>query len=257
MSQPSTGSEWIGRIRSSLLSLQPGSCDTDTISFFHDHYRKNSPTVIQLPDWPAFKWGMADIANHIGLKTQVEVQWGRARNPRYELESMSLKTMISFEGFLEEMLGGEDNSTYLTAQNTGANRNAFSDLWRDVTPLPPFLTPYPETGFFWLGRDTTTPLHHDETNNLMCQVMGRKLIRLFAPEERNKLDPSVGVHSRLGWVTDQMIYERNLNFTDVWLEPGQALFLPIGWWHCVKSYGVALTLVYTNFIWENFWGRVN
>lgn len=251
------GPEWVSHVRSCLLAIEPAACDAVAADFFANHYRLNLPVVIDLPAWPALKWDMTDIATRIGMGRQVEVQWGRTRNPRYELESMSLKTLISFEGFLEEMLGGEDNSTYLTAQNTGANREAFANLWRDVGPLPSFLTPHPEMGFFWLGRDTTTPLHHDETNNLMCQVMGHKLIRLFPPDERDKLDPSIGVHSHLGWVSDQDIFERNLNFIDVWLAPGQALFLPAGWWHCVKSYGVALTIVYTNFIWQNFWGSVN
>lgn len=247
---------WLDRIRTSLASAPVESTDPDVISFFENNYRPGIPCIINLPRWPAMHWDIRTLTGKIGADTLVEVQWGRDKNPRYELESYSLKKSVTFGTFLDEMISGQDNSTYLTAQNTGANRDAFANLWQDVGPLPEFLKPASDTGYFWMGRATTTPLHHDETNNLMCQVIGGKHIRVFPPRDRQWLDPGVGVHSNLGWVTNEMIQSRDLHVTDIWLRPGQALFLPIGWWHCVRSYDVAITIVYTSFIWQNFWGRV-
>jgi hypothetical protein len=248
--------EWIGGIRKSLHALDCGSDDPEVRAFFRSHYRAHQPAVLNLPRWSATAWNVSYLEEKVGTGTLVEAQWSRSDNPRYEIESTSHKRMVSFGSFLHEMVNGRENDVYLTAQNGSANRTAFSGLWPDVDPMPPFLRPDSSEGFLWLGRDTMTPVHHDETNNIMCQVMGRKHIRLFPPEDRDLLSPTVGVHSDLGWVTDQVIYDRRLNAMDVWLYPGEALFLPIGWWHCVQAHGVALTLVYTSFIWPNFWGRV-
>ena len=38
---------------------------------------------------------------------------------------------------------------------------------------------------------------------------------------------------------------------DVVLEPGEILFVPLAWWHQVKSLDFSVTLTYTNFRWPN------
>ncbi|MGY2735258.1 ribosomal protein L16 Arg81 hydroxylase [Sphingomonas sp. UYP23] len=38
---------------------------------------------------------------------------------------------------------------------------------------------------------------------------------------------------------------------DVILEPGEILFMPLGWWHQVKSLDFSITLTFTNFRWAN------
>jgi Cupin-like domain len=246
---------WMGNIRRSLAGLQPGDVDPPTQHFFYNHYQANVPTLLKLRPWPAFAWTVDTLRRRIG-NPLVEVQGDRLADPQYELNAPSHQTVMPFHTFLDEMMSGAGNNVYMTAQNRSANSAVLAPLWKDIGSLPTFLRPRPEEGFVWLGRDTMTPLHHDETNNLMCQIMGWKLLRLFDPDQRDKLDHYVGVHSRLGWVTDDVVAQRGLIVRDVWLQPGSALFLPIGWWHCVKAIDTAMTLVYTNFIWQNFWNRV-
>ncbi len=251
-----TGHEWMRTIRQSLAALQPDTEDAAVQDFFYRHYQANVPTLLGLRPWRAFAWTIDTLRDRIG-NAEVEIQAGRLADPQYELNSPSHKMVMPFRTFLDHMLLGSGNDVYMTAQNRSSNSAALAPLWRDIGPLPSFLRPCPDAAYVWLGRDTVTPLHHDETNNLMCQVMGWKLLRLFDPDQRDRLDNYVGVHSRLGWVTDAMVVERGLTVRDVWLQPGSALFLPIGWWHCVKAIGVAMTFVYTDFVWQNFWCRVS
>lgn len=246
---------WHTKVKAGLAALDPGECDPETLAFFRNHYQPNIPTVVDLASWPAMNWNLDSIGATVGLQTPVEVQTDREDDPDYEMRSYSHKSIVPFGWFADSVRNGRGNDVYMTAQNQSINSIALEPLWEDVGALPGFLRPNPSEGFVWIGRDTVTPLHHDETNNVMAQVMGTKLVRMFAPDERAKLSPSVGVHSNLGWVTDQMIADLELNVVDVWLRPGKALFLPIGWWHTVKAFGLATTLVYTNFIWPNFWGR--
>jgi Cupin-like domain len=247
--------QWMDNIRSSLATLQPGDVDSATGEFFTNYYQVNFPTVFKLKQWPALNWNVDTLRRKIG-NPLVEVQTNRLADVQYEINSLSHKATLPFQSFVDEMLNGPNNNIYMTAQNRSTNSAALQPLWEDVGVLPACLHQQPDAGFVWLGRDTVTPLHHDETNNLMCQVMGVKQIRLFSPDQRERLQPDLGVHSRLNWVTDAMVAERRLVVYDVWLSPGAALFLPIGWWHCVRAVGVAMTIVYTNFIWRNFWNRV-
>ena len=244
---------WINYIQSELKKIPRSSPTTDF--FLESFYKRNKPVHFFLDNWKALGWTMPILVERLGA-IPVEIQWNRTSDPDYELNSYSHKNVVPFNEFAGMMESRLANDVYMTAQNKSANEAALSLLWGDVGPLPDFLDPDPSMGFFWLGQNTMTPLHHDETNNVMCHVMGTKLVRMFSPDQRDKLDPGLGVHSRLGWVTENMIAERGLRPMDVWLTPGDALFIPIGWWHCVKSIGVACTIVYTSFIWQNFWGKV-
>ncbi|KAI1504727.1 hypothetical protein F5X99DRAFT_370808 [Biscogniauxia marginata] len=109
----------------------------------------------------------------------------------------------------------------------------------------------------WLGLEPTyTPLHRDPNPNLFCQVLGSKIIHLIRP----KLGSDLFVHVRrkLGYMgssrfrgTEMMEGpERELLHHAVWTDeshseniervsvgPGDALFIPKGWWHSVASTG--------------------
>lgn len=132
----------------------------------------------------------------------------------------------------------------------------------------------------WLGRSPTyTPLHRDPNPNLLVQLAGIKIIRLFHPEignavfdyaqqlvhqsrgaERSSLTSSTVSATFRG---DEMMRgtERRILHDIVWTEmsnsvysetilshaqsatlhSGQALFIPKGWWHSVKGVGEGIT----------------
>jgi ribosomal protein L16 Arg81 hydroxylase len=37
------------------------------------------------------------------------------------------------------------------------------------------------------------------------------------------------------------------------LEPGEAIFIPVGWWHHVKSLEVSISVSFTNFVFPNYY----
>ncbi|KAF5027625.1 hypothetical protein F66182_251 [Fusarium sp. NRRL 66182] len=109
----------------------------------------------------------------------------------------------------------------------------------------------------WLGTEPTyTPLHRDPNPNLFCQLCSSKVIRLMAPKTGDMLYSRVQTrlqkqgNSRIR--TEDMMQgeEREALFDAVWgegslpkatyeahLGRGDALFIPNGWWHSVKSLG--------------------
>ncbi|KAI0503402.1 Clavaminate synthase-like protein [Xylaria bambusicola] len=109
----------------------------------------------------------------------------------------------------------------------------------------------------WLGlQPTYTPLHRDPNPNLFCQLVGSKAVRLLRP--RAGLSVFEHVRRSLGAVGNSRFRgpemmdgpEREGLHRAVWgdpgasrevwqatLGPGDALFIPQGWWHSVRSVG--------------------
>jgi ribosomal protein L16 Arg81 hydroxylase len=50
-----------------------------------------------------------------------------------------------------------------------------------------------------------------------------------------------------------MAAARGLVVKDFVLTPGQALFLPVGWWHCVRALDPSASIGLVDFIWPNNW----
>ena len=82
----------------------------------------------------------------------------------------------------------------------------------------------------WVApRGATTPLHHDRHPNYLCHVVGRKLVYLWPPDApipRNA--PPAENTSPLDAASIVDACELRAD-----LRPGDVLFIPEGWWHCV------------------------
>ncbi|KAI0812837.1 Clavaminate synthase-like protein [Xylaria sp. FL0064] len=109
----------------------------------------------------------------------------------------------------------------------------------------------------WLGlQPTYTPLHRDPNPNLFCQLVGSKAVRLLRP--RAGLSVFQDVRRSLGTAGNSRFRgpemmdgpERDGLHSAIWVEPdasreiwqavldpGDALFIPQGWWHSVRSVG--------------------
>ncbi|KAG5921692.1 hypothetical protein E4U42_005770 [Claviceps africana] len=107
----------------------------------------------------------------------------------------------------------------------------------------------------WLGTEPTyTPLHRDPNPNLFCQLWSRKVVRLLPPSTGDRLFFEVQEqvqqrgNSRIRTADMMQGKERLALHEATWeneslveemceaeLETGDALFIPEGWWHSVKS----------------------
>lgn len=228
--------------------------------FLEQYYRTNRPVIItgMLEHYPArTKWNLDYFADPRFKDRMVEVQFGRNADPQYELNSIAHKRQIPFGEYVDMVRkAGTSNDFYMTANNDARNRDALKELWDDVGSLPEYLDSDPaRRGFFWFGpAGTITPFHHDLTNNFMAQIVGRKLVRLIAPCEL----ANVYNHRHCFTEVDARAVDlqrfpamAGVPILECVLEPGEILFLPVGWWHYVEALDISVTLASTNFHWQN------
>lgn len=84
----------------------------------------------------------------------------------------------------------------------------------------------------WIGnKGAHTNCHQDSYGcNLVAQMHGRKQWLLFPPNSGNMLQPT------------RVPYEESTNARLVVLEPGEVLFVPMGWWHYVESMDLSVSV---------------
>ena len=254
--------EWLLDVMERQRALSPyasGLLTAENLSgedFLHSFYATGRPVLIKgaLADWPALtRWTPDYLANAVGDAT-VEYQGGRTAAGDYELMKDRHRQRGPFRAFIDLVRDG-GNDAYLTAYNSAANGPALAPLQSDLGTIDAYLTPAP--GMLWIGGEGAfTPLHFDLTNNLLAQLTGTKRTVLIPPSQTRHLAHRRHVFSDVHDVTDPARLAahpaaRDILRYDLVLTPGDLLFIPIGWWHQVRSESFCTMLTYTNFLWPN------
>jgi hypothetical protein len=224
--------------------------------FFDRYYATNTPVVLTdvVTRWRAFGlWSPDYLKSRVG-DVEVLAAFGREGDPDYDMNTPKHSRPVRFADFIDQVVAaGETNDLYLVANHRNMDRAALQTLYDDVTLDPAVLDPKRLAGSvaLWVGPGgTVTPLHHDTSNILFGQVYGQKRFRLIAPWETALLPAMRGVYSRLDpEAPDLARYPDYAKVTvkDVTLSPGDMLFIPVGWWHHVRSLSLSINLAFTNF----------
>ncbi|MDF0556040.1 cupin-like domain-containing protein [Kamptonema sp. UHCC 0994] len=230
--------------------------------FLENYYAKNTPVILTnaMSNWPALHlWNPNYLKQKYGHAT-VEIQSNRESDPEYEINLEKHKQTVLFSKYVDMVASsGESNNYYMVANNQNLEREEFKSLFDDIDIFSEYLNPADTSGraFFWFGpAGTITPLHHDPVNLILAQVLGRKRVRMISPERTPLMYNYVGVFSKVdGENPDFEKYPlyRNVKILEFILEPGEALFIPVGWWHHVKSLDVSISVSFTNFIFPNYY----
>jgi len=223
--------------------------------FIERYVRGCRPVVLTdvTHDWPAMRrWSPHDLKQRFG-HLRVEIQAERSTNQRYEVDKLKHRREVRLGDFVDRVLAmGVSNDEYLTANNELLRRPEFAPLLADVGSLPAVCdrAQLAQRASFWFGpAGTVTPLHHDTIMLFHTQVVGRKRWRFVSPLQTPRVYNHFEVYSDVN--LDAVDLDRHPDFAgvkvlEVVVEPGETMFLPLGWWHQVSSLDVSLSFSYSN-----------
>ncbi|CAL5218404.1 g80 [Coccomyxa viridis] len=154
-------------------------------------------------------------------------------------------------GMSREAAGSEGARLYLAQRDV-------SEVLPELAAALPASLPFREVRdrmhqrSVWLGpKGTQTPLHCDPYHNLLCQVWGTKLVRLYSPQYASKLHPFPNPFLRNTSQVDVLDPEVNrfpgfeaVPYLQCWLRQGQMLYIPRKWWHFVQAASSSLSISY-------------
>lgn len=223
----------------------------DADEFFARYWATNTPVVLTdlVRRWPAFtRWSPADLRARFG-DVEIEAEIGRAGDPDPDINYVRHRRALPLAEYIDCVLAaGESDDLYLIARNHNLARPGLRPLLDDLD-LPP--------GYFdrdhlaggaalWFGpAGTVTRLHHDCSNILFCQVVGRKRLRLAPPDDLALLAATRGLYSTLD--PESPPVDGAPIFHDLVLDPGDALFIPVGWWHHVRALDLSMSVALNAF----------
>jgi hypothetical protein len=248
---------------SSLSQQSPDAARVDRrtrlapAEFFEQYYFRHRPVVIEglLSDWPALsRWSPESFAERFG-EVEVELLAGREADPDPDFHGASLVRMLPMRELVAWIRAAQQtNDFYLVGRNHLLQHPAFSPLLEELRAPAGFIAPdvrEPDSTHLWFGpAGTLSNLHHDGVNVLFCQVYGRKRFWLIPSFETPRLYNDRGFYSAVDILAPQL--KRYPAFQHVRVRsldvgPGDALLIPVGWWHAVQALEASISVTFVRF----------
>ncbi len=218
-------------------------------TFEAEYVAKGRPVVITggLRGWKAVgAWSPEALRARCGSRT-VPVTF----SPRGIYERRNPRPM-PFADYLDLMLSDAEGreSYYVTGVDLDG---VLPELSGDVE-RPSFVDPGAAGLALFLGRDSHTNSHfHPAEEAVLCQIAGRKRVILHSPRDFSKLYPRPFLTAHYNWTriedlekADPARYPRYAEAErfECVVEAGDALFIPVHWWHLVLGPGFSASGTY-------------
>jgi hypothetical protein len=229
-------------------------------AFRDEYYSANRPVILRrlLSDWPAMSLWTPGYLKRMAGQAVVEIMMGREASSEHEGHREGRRSKVTFADYVDKVFSDRiTNDYYMVANNRFLDQPGSAALLQDCPGTLPYLSAEPSDGqrFLWFGpAGTVTRLHHDTSNILLAQIRGRKRYHIVPASQWDCVYNRVGVFSDVD--AERPDLRRFPKFHDATvinevIEPGEVLFMPVGWWHQVRALDVSITVTFTNFILPN------
>ena len=240
--------------------------------FATNHLAASKPVIVteELADWAApGKWTLALLEQYGERPVQVEHYPSGNRSDAFSYQTMTLGEYIHL---VREH--PQNRTQYYLAERTVRSileecpdvANAAPQI-SDLKPLS-FLAPSQDVRqMVFVGVDTFSTAHYHRMTSqaVLCQIQGRKRLRLIPPSSLKYmyLLPWYSVrgnHSRIRFdgaeKPDSQAYPKlaQAKTIECVLEPGDALFIPDHWMHIVEGIGENISVTY---FWDSDWRQAH
>lgn len=233
-------------------------------TFKKEYMDKKKPIILVglIDSWPALsdpnhKWKNLDYIKEVAGMRLVPVEIGA----RYTDEDWG-QSLMKMEDFIDIFIH-KSKEPEKREWKGKIGYIAQTELLDQILELKkdiyiPDYTAISETGHLsvqaWFGpQGTVSPCHYDPYHNLLCQVVGRKYIRLYEESYSEYLYPHKTKLSNTSKVDienpdfDKFPNFKKANYTELILYEGDVLYIPPKMWHYVRSLDVSFSI---NFWWS-------
>jgi len=244
--------------------------------FHRDYVACRQPVILGklAGSWPAASRWTPDYFRRgfPGLRVDVEI-WGNddgINDPMHFMQHLSY-AQTTLGSYVERLLTSDRPSReYYLAQFPMLR--ALPQLHDDIGSLEPYMVQpsllpdrlrkrlqFPAS--FWLGpAGSVSTLHFDPADNLFVQIYGKKRVILISPQQSSAV---YYPHDRFKSINfspvdverpdfDRFPAARDVVPLQCHISPGDALYIPMGWWHYLRAIEVSISL---NFWWV-YWRRL-
>ena len=240
--------------------------------FHNDIFMAGKPAIIKnlVNDWPCIKSGQT------GLDNLAKLIKSYSSNKTVGLSM--LKHEYDGRFFFKPNMDGFNYTNYMAPlhdvidwlieqQNDPLSDSAYMQALDITNLMPAFAHDHPMPLLksdirptMWIGNSLRTQTHCDFQSNIACVVSGKRRFTLFPPDQAENL--YIGpIENTPGGVPLSMVsldepdlarfpkFKNALEFAQsAELNPGDAIYIPYGWWHHVRSEGPLNILV--NYWWN-------
>jgi len=220
--------------RSRALRCEEGNADSilQRISRGQQH----APTLLRglVADWPAVQrwdreymlsgWGDACVSAAVGLPPH---------GVPFHLPEAALRRIVTLRGFWDEL---DASPCWLDEHSF----SSFPGLENDLR-IPDVVDATAEQELhLWIGRGTRSGLHYDPQDHLLFMIRGHKFVAMAPSHEAGRLYPFPGSIMKSRVDVEHPDLARFPRAADVEMHvgriaPGDALYIPAGWWHYMSS----------------------
>jgi hypothetical protein len=233
--------------------------------FLDRYYARNEPVVLTdvCADWPAVSaWSFEYLADILG-SSQAEVATG-TESRFMPFAEFAAEAGCRGEAGRAEAGRAEARGHAVAGGNLGLAKDnkllateVAAPLWDDFALDERYLEPDPGRTHATLhvgAAGMVTRLRHEPSNVLSCQVDGWQHVIMVPALQIHRVYNSVSGYSDVDPLAPDLArYPLFAGATQFHLDlgPGQALFIPAGWWHHVECTEPSIGISFTNFSFPN------
>jgi hypothetical protein len=237
---------WMAQVRRILRSTH-ATCAIESIrgsdiGEFEKSFRLNKPLVMRslMAEWPSLQKVTFRSLRAAYGGSIVEYMDRRTDGYDHEINPEKYRTTATLESLIHRATTEVTNAFYMVANNHVLD-NALESAFDTLDPLNGITVHEKRPGSLslWLGPGgTVTPLHFDNVNVLHVVVEGRKKMTLIPPEDTALVYHDRGVYSEVDIESvDERAFPlfKHASQYQTELASGDALLIPVGWWHHVRA----------------------
>jgi Cupin-like domain len=227
--------------------------------FLSEFYSANRAVVLTgvMDGSPVLGWTPASLRDRFG-EEPIEVQTNRRSEPIWDVFLKGKTEVMLLREYVDLVeRSGATNEFYMTGNDGFLSRAGARKLTGEVTFGAEYLdvASTARNVHLWFGPEgAVSPLHRDRVNVLKAQVYGRKRILLVHSNQMHRVYNERSFYSELDAESPDLgrfPRFKGVRVHVVTLHPGECLFIPVGWWHHVRSLDVSMSLTFTNFAFPN------